>query len=164
MNLTITTAYYDRKKINDINGFFTLQIVNSKNFNIIKRFEKLPARSGQYGFTDSWTRGNSPIPYSKECVEDLYIWLDWQLQSNEWSGKKGIGEFWFVGTGEDRFKIIGKNGKSRRNIGVHPENSFVGSLGCIVLLNETEKQKQKILKMREHLKKIRENKIKLIVL
>jgi hypothetical protein len=157
--MNLINAYYDRK-----NQFFTVQETNEK-YQIIKKFEKLPARSGQHGYIDSWTRGKSPIPFSVECVNDLYIWLDCQLQKGEWAGARGIGEFWKISTDPDMRTIRGKNGKYRQDIGAHPENDIPGSAGCIVFLHRTQQEKENLLSLRNFLLNLKERieKIKLTV-
>lgn len=148
--MNLIKAYYDRR-----NQLFTVQQLNEK-YQIIKKFEKLPARSGQHGYTDSWTRGRSPIPFSSECIGDLYIWLDSQLQKGEWAGLRGIGEFWRVSTESDKITIKGKNGKYRQNIGLHPENSIPGSAGCVVFLHRNQEERENLLILRNFLLNIRD--------
>jgi hypothetical protein len=166
MSKLITTAYYDRRAVQNVNGLFTIK--TTLDDAIVEEFSKLPARSGQNGFLDSWTTAKSPIPFSNELISDLYIWLDGQKQIGQWPTGGQIGEFWNISTDDDRVTIRGKNGKIRKVIGAHPENAYAGSAGCVVLLHETEEQKQRILAVRDYLKQLHEvrkiEKIRLIVL
>jgi len=161
----ITTAYYDRSQ-GTINGSFSVQ--TSLDGLVVENFSKIQARSGQRGFDDSWTPAKSPIPYSTEILGEYSLWLTNQNQKGQWAFGSGIGEFWAISTEEDRVTIKGKNGKIRREIGAHPENEFPGSAGCIVLVAESELQKQRILAVRNYLIFLRDTrklqKIKLIVL
>lgn len=161
------TAYYDRKDHTDNSGLFTVR--HTSGGRVMKSFERLPARSGQWGFKDSWTRAKSPIPYSSEVRGEYKIWLNGQSQWLEWAFGGGIGEFWRISTEGDRTSIVGKKaGQYRSAIGVHPENQFPGSAGCIVLVNDTPEQKGEIIRLRQYLlycrKEYKIDHIKLVVL
>lgn len=161
------TAYYDRKSSTDNNGFFTVK--QTSGGNVLKEFTRLPARSGQWGFQDSWTRAKSPIPFSDEITGEYKIWLNGQSQWLQWAFGGGIGEFWRISNHNDRTSIIGKeSGQYRSAIGVHPENEYPGSAGCIVLVNDTREQEGEIIRLRNWLlecrKKYKIDHIKLVVL
>jgi len=148
---TKTTAYYDRTK-GSINGFFTLQTVF--NGQIVKAFKRLPARSGQIKkANESWSYG-SPIPFSVEIAPKIYkLWLRGQYQPGQWAGHAGIGEFWQISTEDDKVTILSGQGK-KLAVGVHPENRFPGSLACVVLVNETNRQRTAILEARDWAKEL----------
>lgn len=134
-------AYFDRKK-----GFFTL---NEDGKEI---FKQLPARSGQRGFENTdWVTGKSPCPKG-----DLLLWLSPKDVGVLPKGK-GIGEFYPISSGEfDRNTISESNGNRKRlYVGLHPENAFAGSAGCIVLLWDTPDKKAKMLALFKYLKELR---------
>ena len=123
----IYRAFYDRKDGN-IEGFFTIQDENGKPF-----FQHLNARSGQKGFENTeWSRGKSPIPFG-----DHYLWIGYPVGIGTRAGKTGIGEFYPISNmAGDRNLIQGPSPQiTRRSIGLHAENSYVGSAGCIVLVD-----------------------------
>lgn len=167
-NLT-TTCYYDRKP-NSIEGIFTVKTVDSKTNKIIKEITRIPARSGQSSESNSsWIRGKSPIPWTQESKEasiqksildfpkELWIWLRNIKQFGEWAGKNGIGEFRNISSNKtDPTTIQSPNNPKliRKDIGLHPENGFKGSAGCIVLIADTEEQKQRILVLRQYLEEL----------
>jgi hypothetical protein len=66
----------------------------------------------------------------------MWLWLTLSpLQPKQLdAGQAGIGEFWRIGTGSDGRVIERSDGVARRfDIGIHPENAYPGSLGCVVL-------------------------------
>lgn len=119
------TAWYNRQP-GTVDGFFTLQN------NDRQLFTRMPARSGQRGFTDtSWERGKSPIPYG---VHTLFLTPSsiGQLPTGA-----GIGEFYPIGGAINPRVIQGGVAQRRWDIGLHPENAYPGSAGCIVLRWDT---------------------------
>ena len=172
--MIITTAYFDRSE-KTIEGFFTLRTIerddsDPSKLKIIKEFVKLPARSGQKGAEKtSWERTRSPIPWTRnanvEAVkknpsqfpECLWLWLRKVLQVGEWAGDKGIGEFRYISSGlTDPTTIQSPSNPSliRKVIGIHPENNYPGSLGCLVLLVNTEEQRKKVLELQSYVKNL----------
>jgi hypothetical protein len=172
--MLITTAYFDRSE-KTIEGFFTLRTVerddsDPSKVRIIKEFSKLPSRSGLKGAEKtSWERSRSPIPWTRnanvEAVkkkplqfpECLWIWLRLVLQEGLWAGDKGIGEFRYISSGLTEPSIIRSPSDPslvREAVGIHPENGRKGSLGCIVLLVNTEEQRKKVLELQSYVKKL----------
>lgn len=135
-------AYYDRQP-RTIDGFFSLK--DGSDFLV----EKIWARSGQQACSNtSWDRGQSPIPYSKEVVEPLKIWLTPYTNGKDFD-PDGIGLFWPISTSQiDRGLIKGwYPGQERRVVGLHPENRFDGSAGCIVLRWDNAANRGKVEKL-----------------
>ena len=132
-------AFFDRRE-DSIEGLFT--ILNTKTHE--KVFNRLQARSGQPNYTHTnWVKGKSPIPMGKHKLI-----LKEPLQKDQWPGKAGIGEFWRISnTDNDRIILSGCGRYSRSDIGLHPENSFAGSAGCIVIVIDTEEQKKEWLRL-----------------
>ena len=116
-----------KRHANTIEGEFTLQKDG------VKIFDRLLARSGQEGYTDtSWRTGKSPIPFG---VHNLY--LD-PYQDRQRAGAKGIGEFFPIAntsTSEIRALSYKTTGLVRKAIGLHEENMWKGSAGCIVIVS-----------------------------
>jgi hypothetical protein len=131
-------AFYDRRK-DSIEGLFTL-IVNGKTV-----FKQLAARSGQNGSqSTNFVSGKSPIPLIGKETE--YV-ISTQAISNGATIPTGgqIGRFYPICTSlKNRMRIVFPQGE-RFAIGLHPENAFKGSLGCIVLVVETAKQVKEVL-------------------
>jgi len=151
MNRCPFTAYFDRNP-EDINGLFTVQDHDGG-----KLFNRLPARSGQPGFTNtSWIRGKSPIPYSGELnSNELKIWLKKPQQFEQWPKASGIGEFWAISNSDDMRTIRGiSKDFIRQDIGLHPENMYKGSAGCIVLVHDTADQIIQVVKLHKFLLKL----------
>jgi hypothetical protein len=98
-----------------------------------KLFLKTRALSGQSGHqTTSWVRGKSPIP----SFNNGFLWCDYCLQNGELNPTGSqIGEFWNISTGDkDRTLIQGAKLELRRlSIGLHNDNDYAGSAGCVVL-------------------------------
>lgn len=136
------TAYYDRKP-GTIEGLFTLQTV--ENGVPTKLFNRLPARSGQQSYCDTdWVRGQSPIPMGRH-----FLWLD-PVNPGTWPKTPGgIGEFYPISSGLMNRRIImaEDTGKVRMDIGLHPENAYPGSAGCIVLLHDTPVRKAEVMRL-----------------
>jgi hypothetical protein len=57
------------------------------------------------------------------------------------AGARGIGEFYPISTNGDGLTIVGKDPAQRRyEIGLHEENMWAGSAGCIVIVNPNDWQ------------------------
>jgi hypothetical protein len=149
INTHIATLYFDRNT-STIEGKVTLKILNKETNEVIQEVVRLQARSGQNGYTNtSWTTGKSPIPFGKHI-----LWLDRTLQKGQWAIGKGIGEFYPISSSTANSDVIvdPANPKNiRRAVGLHPENAYAGSAGCIVLVADTQTKKNDILKLRTEL-------------
>jgi hypothetical protein len=154
MTVTIT-AYFDRSK-DSYQGVFSIQVYNPATRELVKRFEKLPARSGLPAYYNiDWKRGHSPIPYSPKG-QPFYLWLD-PLKPDKWPGDVDqIGEFYSISSALDNRQIIREVGgtRTRDAIGLHPENGFPGSAGCIVLLHETAEQRAAVAALFRYLREL----------
>lgn len=131
------TAYFDRT-VASTEGKFTLK----DNFGNVY-FDKLPARSGQKGFTtNSWVRGKSPIPFGRHR-----LWLRKTKKGPIFpTTPGGVGMFWPISNLEDSRVIVDRQNPDliRMDIGLHPDNDFPSSIGCIVLVHETKEQKKNV--------------------
>lgn len=163
----ITTIYYDRRR-GSIEGALTVRTVYDEE--IVKNFVRLPCRSGQLNWANqSWGSG-APVPYSFEVLgQKLWLWLTGQKQKNLWANEdpQKIGEFWPISTEPDKATILSpERTRKRQYIGLHHENQYKGSMGCIVTVTETEEQVNKILEARSWLMLLAEyhQKVKLEVL
>ncbi|MEN6621510.1 MAG: hypothetical protein ABFD50_08185 [Smithella sp.] len=148
------TLYVDRQ-LGNINGFLTLQrVVNGQ---ITKLFEKLPIRSGQNGFVNSkdqdFIRSKGSIPFG-----DHYLSTK---KESLWMEPKGT-PFYVVSSKPGERVIYGPSGKTRHDIGLHMENQFPGSAGCVVLLHETSEQKRMVKLLFDELDQLNEAGIKFI--
>jgi len=136
-----------KRSLSNVDGVFTIQDLDGNAI-----FKRLPARSGQAGFTKgSWTRGKSPIPFGTH-----YIRIAKPNQEGQWAGDNGIGEFWPIYNVESNTRLIKQaDGKGERwDVGLHPENKHKGSAGCIVLINETQAQKKELVRLSKFLKSL----------
>ena len=129
-------AYFDRYETT-IEGLFSLAIIEDGKAR--KLFERLPARSGQRGHTQTnWTRGKSPIPFGHHKL------LLKPVAPETWPNATGIGEFYPIFSQEPNHRLIVNKADSsleRVDIGLHPENALPGSAGCVVLLVDTPERK-----------------------
>lgn len=115
---------------------FTLQ--ETQGGKTTKLFDRLAAKSGQ-NVPQEWIPGKSPIP-----LGSYRLWTD-SIKSGLDEHYDGIGEFFSISTGENRNLIQGKlSGQARWNIGLHWENHYPGSAGCIVLQDSTDEQRANI--------------------
>lgn len=141
-------AYFNRHE-STIEGVFTLQAAD-KNGKIQMLFHQLPARSGQKGYTHtSWERNKSPIPYGEHR-----LWLKSVNPGTFPTTPGGIGEFYPISNTSDRRVIANKLDPNERrlDIGLHPENAYAGSAGCIVLLIDTPKRKKEVERLFAYLR------------
>lgn len=123
------TAFFDRN-VNTILGRFSIR---DKKGNYI--VEKLVARSGQVGHTGtSWTRGKSPIPFGRYNLNTM------PNNKGQFAGVSGIGEFFPIDNMGDRLTIRDPENfrRKRLEIGLHEENGYAGSAGCIVIVYHSE--------------------------
>ncbi|MCS6267755.1 MAG: hypothetical protein H2174_09345 [Vampirovibrio sp.] len=133
-------VFYDRRK-GSIDGFLTVIDATTGK----KLLDKLPARSGQNGYTETnWVPAKSPIPLWQPQV-NYYLHLT-PIENGEVFPKtaSGIGLFFPISTHPHNPDLI-EQGKNRRwHMGLHPENAYPGSAGCIVLLWNTPVRKAKV--------------------
>ena len=164
------TLWYDRIP-GTINGFLTLQDQTGH-----KLFERLPARSGQRGYENTnWVRGCSPIPYTPSGKTEYIVHLDKMTNGPLFpKTRAGIGQFIPISNHVESERLISpsdpallKQGLKRLDIGLHPENAYVGSEGCVVLLWETRERKQRVKALFDFLTTLKANgvkQLKLVVL
>ena len=121
-------AYFKRRQ-DTIEAVFTLHRDGVPVTFKGQTFERMPARSGQFGSTNtSWQRGKSPIPLGRH-----YLWL----KPRPLLMTPG-GDFFPISSSKSNDRLItNKDGLERWDIGVHKENDKPGSAGCIVLLVDT---------------------------
>lgn len=152
-------AFYDRRP-DTVDGYFTIQ---DEHRNPV--FKRLLARSGQMrAVGTNWMRGQSPIPFSKDVAgEKHYLWLN-SLHPHSKAGAYGIGEFFPISSSlKDKDLIQGpRPDLIRRSIGLHAENKYPGSAGCIVIV-DTDKAYNEVFPFLRDLAKTQEY-IELVVL
>lgn len=90
-------------------------------------FKQVKARSGQAGFTHTnWVNSKSPIPYGDFWMTTTPVPLQMEPRNTP---------FFAIGSDPKNIGVI-KIGKGKRTaIGLHKENRFKGSAGCIVIVN-----------------------------
>lgn len=143
------SAFYDRR-LGTIEGLFTIQETDH-NGTTDKVFERLHSRSGQRRFANSdWVRGGSPIPYTLAIPKERPYWL-WthSLGRDTLAGATGIGEFFPISTGDEPAIIQGDGNRKREAVGLHGENQWPGSAGCIVIVRERD-----FLRVRDYLRQL----------
>ena len=109
-------------------------------------FKQLPVRSGQAGYLNApWTRSRGAIPYNHQVKSGkLYIHLQPVKDPRGDFNNNGIGLFFPISDSTEQTKTI-KGFFSREvrfDIGLHPENKYQGSQGCIVLLWDSKVRKE----------------------
>lgn len=149
-------AWYDKDK-----GLFTIQ--DDKGVPVFKR---LPVRSGQRGFLNKpWVRSKGAIPTNKQVAGGkLYLHTTPIKDPKGDFNNNGIGLFFPISDSLDQTLMIrGVNaGELREAIGLHPENRWVGSLGCIVVV--WWRSKKRIEKLFDWLKSLAKQGVKAIEL
>ncbi len=118
--------YIDRKQ-NTVDGLMSIhKEIEPGKVEVI--FKQVPIRSGQRGHTQTdWTRGKSPIPYGNHWL----ITKPKPLQMEP----RGTRFFSICTDLADQRLILGPEGKVRWDIGLHRENNFPGSAGCVVIVD-----------------------------
>jgi hypothetical protein len=133
-------VFYDRRK-GSIEGFLTVLDATGK-----KLFDKLPARSGQNGYTQTnWVPAKSPIPLWQPSV-DYYLHLTpIHNGSDDFpTNASGTGLFFPISTHPHNPDLIEQGNNRRWHVGLHPENSYPGSAGCLVLLWNTPARNRRV--------------------
>jgi hypothetical protein len=109
-------------------------------------FKQLPVRSGQAGYINApWVRRLGAIPYNREVKSGkLYIHLQPVEDPRGDFNNNGIGLFFPISDStEQTRRIEGEHwSEVRFDIGLHPENKYPGSQGCIVLVWDTKAKKE----------------------
>lgn len=138
------SLYFDRS-VNSINGVLTLhRVENGKAFPV---FSKLPARSGQAGYTGTdWVPAKSPIPFGVHYLTCAPVPL--------WMEPVGT-PFFMISTVKGTGIIKGPNGKTRTAVGLHLENRWPGSAGCVVLVQDTPARLKTVMELFDYIKKLR---------
>lgn len=148
-----------------------LTVMDTHTGKPVTGLEKLGCRSGQPGFSGYkpfrlWRRGYSPIPFTQAPHPDLKKYTAPNLiislsgspfQPKQYdAGRAGIGEFWRVGsTNQDPATTYSyRRNLKRLALGIHPENEYVGSRGCVVI-----KDRQDFVKLSDFLWMLKDAKI-----
>lgn len=138
----IITAYYDRQP-GTVNGFFSLKAYDPETRKERYLFEKLPARSGQqlYADTDNVT-AKSPIHGGNH-----FLWIDTHKNNGAFfpDAPGAIGQFYSISTSPTNRTTCTYGSNKRTAVGLHPENAFPGSAGCVVLLHEGAIQQASVI-------------------
>lgn len=118
--------YVDRRP-DSVDGFMSLHKETAPG-KVEVIFKRLAIRSGQRGHTStSWTRGKSPIPYGNHWLITKPVPLQME--------PRGTRFFPICTDLSDHRLIVGPEGKVRWDIGLHRENKFPGSAGCVVIVD-----------------------------
>jgi hypothetical protein len=132
--------YYKKSK-NKIEGCLSI-IVRDDNKEVIESesIRDVVARSGAPGFHNTnGIRGKSPTPDG-----NYYLWnsRDRIQQYNDLDATGSeIGRFYPISSGETNHRLIKHSSGERWDIGLHDENSFRGSAGCIVVVDNSDFRK-----------------------
>ena len=120
--------FYDRD-LDSIEGRLTLLRIEDSG-KVTPVFKRLRARSGQWGYTGtSWTRGKSPVPFGehKLATNAETLWME------------PVGTpFFRIGSTTQDLSTIKQGVNVRKHIGLHMENQYAGSAGCIVIVRPTD--------------------------
>lgn len=128
----IYKAYFDRDG-KSIEGWFTLQVTDPVTKQTTKLIDRVPARSGQYKYTlTDWVTGKSPIPWGKHKLSTKSQPLQMPPVGTR---------FYPIGSHIGGITIYGPTGHSRTAIGLHRENQYPGSAGCVVIVNKADAEK-----------------------
>jgi hypothetical protein len=142
------SLWFDRK-LGDIRGALTLQ-KEVKNGKAVKIFERLPAASGQRGYSDGgledWIQGKGPTPMGVH-------WLSTKREKLFSAEPYGT-PFYPISTEQGSRIIVGPGGVQRDSCGLHYENSSPGTAGCTALLINTQNRKTKAKALFDYLDKL----------
>lgn len=120
--------WFDRHD-NTIDGVITLQRYDTVTRTVEKLFERLPARSGQWGYTrTNWVTQKSPTPYGAHWLRTRPVPLRMSPVGTR---------FFPIGSTQKNIGIIRGAGGYRTDCGLHYENDKPGSAGCTVVLVDT---------------------------
>lgn len=127
--MTKPIIFYDRNST-DINGWITIRDASGKDL-----ITRVLGRSGQPHYqSPEWARGRSPIPFGWHYLHLDPVHPGWDV------AKDGIGEFYPISSDPGNKRLICKKVNDlglttqleRWDIGLHEENKYPGSAGCIV--------------------------------
>jgi hypothetical protein len=121
------TIYFD-KSLKSVDGVLTMQateVVDGKT-KVYTLFKRIPVKSGQQGFEGTnWVRGKSPIPFGKHKLSTKSVPLQME--------PKGTPFFPIYSHSKDKNTIWSDDKKYKREaIGLHFDNQFPSSIGCVV--------------------------------
>jgi hypothetical protein len=130
------TAWFDRSATT-IDAFFTLQRQDLATGKVEKVFDRIPASSGQRGYTHlNWTSGKAPIPFTSQIGHPYRLWTSVKNRGLR-AGARGIGSSFPVSTGAEKALIVGLPSlgfmAKRFYIELHGDNAIPGSAGCPVI-------------------------------
>lgn len=137
---------YVKKKKASFNAILTIAVLNEDgSVNEEKSLRDIACRSGKW----NWERnpkitGDDPVPDGK-----MYLWnkRGYIQQYNDLDAVGGeIGRFYPISDNLTNHRLIShkttpSTKKSRWDIGLHDENSFPGSSGCIVVIDNKDFRK-----------------------
>lgn len=132
---------YFKRGTTSCDGLFTLQYAENGKV-ISKPFDRIHARSGAPSFYNTeWVGGKSPIPRGT-----FHLWLASNNRGQD-AGSYGIGEFFPISSDDSKIYIredqcagwgphpVGVEPRKRSEIGLHEENKWKGTAGCIAIVN-----------------------------
>lgn len=127
----------------------TVTLKDPKGEDIVTR---VPMASGQLGYLsggqDDWVKGKGPTPIG-----------DWFLSTKRWPLQmEPVGTaFYAIGDEPGSSTIESPDGKIiRENIGLHLENRYPGTIGCVALMHDTAERASKANVLFQALDKIHE--------
>lgn len=140
------TLWYGRNRAS-INGVLTLNGHDGKG-NTHEVLTRYPARSGQkQALLVDYSRGKSAIPYfgkGRNPPASYWLWTNANLKTFLPTTKAGIGRFYPISTSESNPRKSIIFGMNRWDLGLHPDNAYPGSAGCIVGDVDTDEEKEAI--------------------
>lgn len=132
---------YFKRGLTSCEGVLTIQ--KSENGQVVEKpINQILTRSGHPDFFNrEWVRAKSP------CPRGLFrLWLT-PTNKGIAAGQTGIGEFYPMSSDDSRFNInenecgpmpVGATIRRRSQIGLHEENKWRGSAGCLVVVKHTD--------------------------
>ena len=136
-------AEFDRKQDN-VYGTFSIYELSPKGEKKFI-FKDLPASSGQRAFTQTdWVAGKSPTPYGEH-----YLMLKQEVLQMEPKGTP----FFRICTDPSFPRLLkSSSGKIRQDVGLHLENQYPGTAGCVALLCNDAGRKKLAYEVFDYLK------------
>lgn len=135
------TTFYVKRRRGTIDAVLTVQRVEDDG-TLIKVFDKLPVRSGQYPFVhgggEDWVQGKGPTPVGTWLLSTQREALQFQPVGTP---------FYCLSSNPGERIMHGPNGAVREDAGLHLDNRFPGTIGCTAFVVDTTAQETEAYKV-----------------
>ncbi len=129
--------FFKRNIGGGVDGLLTVMHNDGRSF-----FKQMQARTGQSaGYKTSWQTGISGTPVGTHLLH-IQPKSPFVEQIGQDAGQTGIGEFFRISSTHHNIMFIDDPHSNRRRkaVGLHQENKWAGSRGCVVVVVDTPEQ------------------------